>query len=133
MSDDSTSEGGYSQATVERRSDPRVKLCVSVEIDSVSRHKGRAGDVSVGGVRVILESELPVRSVVDVELDLPTTQQAIEAYGEIKWKHRQDSKGPDYVYGIEFHNLEGDDRDRLRRWLHRHSPELRSDSPDGDT
>ncbi|MFB6350714.1 MAG: PilZ domain-containing protein [Bradymonadaceae bacterium] len=132
MSDDSTSEGSYSQATVERRSDPRVKLRVSVEIDSVSRHRGRTGDVSVGGIRVMLDSELPVHSVVDVELELPTTQQAIEAYGEIKWKRRRDSEGPGYVYGIEFHNL-GDDRDRLRRWLHRHSPELRSDSPNGDT
>jgi len=74
-------------------------------------------NLGTGGVCIILKKGLKAFSAVDVELDLMDFQKNIKCRGKVVWsirrKDTEEKKPMFYDTGIEFVNLEDNDRARL--------------------
>lgn len=121
MSDESEGTPTVPQAVIERRAEERVRLRVSVDMESVSSFLGLTKDVSLAGICVVADEQLPVDSLVDLEFQIPPGIHPIEAVGEIRWSRAIDPEQPLFTYGIEFLRLSDADRARLGELLEHHS------------
>ena len=127
MSDGFETDATTPRALVERRAHQRVRLRVTVEIDSVTNFFGFSTDLSVAGIRVVADEELPVGSLVDLEFQIPRGEPSVDALGEIQWKRHLDLEQTVFAYGIEFLDLAEADERRLADLVQRHAPLVDAD------
>ena len=133
MSDKLETDATTLRARVERRDHERVRLRVAVEIDSVTSFFGFSTDVSVAGIRVVADEELPIGSLVDLEFQFPRGEPPVDALGEIQWKRPLASEQAVFAYGIEFLDLAEADERRLADLVRRHAPVVDADlAPEED-
>lgn len=120
MSHDSKIEGKTPLATVERRENRRVRLRVTVELESVTSFFGFSTDISLDGICVVAEDELPVDSLVDLEFQVPPEGPHVVALGEVRWKRSMGTGRSAFVYGIKFLNLPERHQEALDDLISRH-------------
>jgi len=76
-------------------------------------------DMSMGGVRVILEKELLRNAPVELELSLPDDLPPAKCTGKIMWSTKRDKyakqKASQFDTGIEFVEVSDRDRSRMKR------------------
>ncbi|MCD4780159.1 MAG: PilZ domain-containing protein [Candidatus Omnitrophica bacterium] len=76
-------------------------------------------NIGVGGICVILKQDLKKFASVDLEIDLMDMDQHIQCTGKIVWNVRRrelEDKKPSYFdIGIEFDDVNDQDKKRLRR------------------
>lgn len=133
MNDGFETDSVTPRAQIERRAHQRVRLRVAVEIDSVTSFFGFSTDLSVAGIRVIADEELPEGSLVDLEFWIPPGEAPVDAMGEIQWKRSLGAEQTSFAYGIEFLDLAEADERRIADLVQRHAPVVDVDlAPEGD-
>ena len=80
-------------------------------------------NIGIGGLSIISNKNLPMFSVIDLELDLLDSDRHIKCQGKIVWSIRrkliEEKKPLFYDLGIEFFNLKEDDQKRLGELIQR--------------
>ena len=110
----------------ERRRNTRVavQIPVALIIDNGAAHrKAISSDLSEGGMSLKLSRRAQDSGPVRIKFALPGTEDSIECTAEMAWH------GTGAQAGLRFVNLAPEQRDRLKSWLARHSPEMESQDP----
>jgi len=102
---------------IERRQFPRVTLICRVTITCGERrskvYNSHSENVSAGGIRIILDENLIVRTPLELELFLPDREKSLKCKGQVVWVREM---GPPtatphfYDTGIEFKEMEESDQ-----------------------
>ena len=122
MNDDFDAGSKAPRARVERRAHQRVRVRVAVEIESVASFFGFSADVSIAGICVVADEELPVGSLVDLEFQIPPEEPPVDALGEIQWKRPVGPEQIVFAYGIEFLDISEVDECRLADLVQQRTP-----------
>ncbi len=110
----------------ERRRNTRVPVQIPVALISekgAGHRKAVTSDISQGGMSLKLSRRAKESEPMRVKFTLPGSDDNFECAAELAW----DSGGAQA--GIRFVNLPSEQRDRLKAWLGRHSPEMEPDDP----
>jgi CheY-like chemotaxis protein len=110
----------------ERRRNTRVPVQIPVALISekgAGQRKAVTSDISQGGMSLKLSRRAKDSEPMHVKFTLPGSDDNFECAAELAW----DSGG--VQAGIRFVNLASEQRDRLKAWLARHSPEMEPDDP----
>lgn len=94
---------------------------MEIEIDQSSEHNfwsGLVPDMSEGGVFVATHRDLPVGTIVRVEVSLPSEKEPVVAEGEVDWTraYNDGSEVPPGV-GVRFVQLTDDARAKILRFI----------------
>lgn len=107
---------------IDNRRFPRAQYTCIVSL----RQKGASSalsaateNVGLGGVCVLMERSLDIFSPVELELNLEDGKPSIRVNGTVVWvvRRRELKKGPNFDTGIEFSELNPQDRARLEAIL----------------
>jgi len=105
-----------------RRKYPRADLVVAAEVRCEYEQKSfhvRTKNIGAGGICVVLPEMLPAGTQLCLSLRLPDADAAFEVAGKVVWTLRQrkllKKKPGGFDTGIEFVDIEQQDRDRLIR------------------
>ena len=131
-----TANISYGHARAERRRYPRLPIHIHVNFQPLSQPaapgetESRSENLSLGGVAVNTVHALPIGQVVRIMLHIPARELLREkerltrpqgeeiigilVEGRVAWCA---SSGSTYRIGLEFMNMEPDDRECLRRFL----------------
>jgi len=110
----------------ERRRNTRVTMQIPVALVSengAGQRKAVSSDISQGGMSLKLSRRNKNSRPMRIKFALPGTDDSIECAAEVAWE------GGGAQAGIRFVNLSPEQRDHLRSWLARHSPEMEPDDP----
>ncbi len=110
----------------ERRRNTRVRVQIPVALvseDGAGQRKAVTSDISQGGMSVKLARRNKKSRPMRIKFALPGTDDSIECAAEVAWE------GGGAQSGLRFVNLSPEQRDHLRSWLARHSPEMEPDDP----
>jgi CheY-like chemotaxis protein len=110
----------------ERRCNTRVAMQIPVAMSSengAGQRKAVTSDISLGGMSLKLSRRARNSGPMRIKFTLPGTDDGIECAAEVAWE----GGGPQA--GIRFVNLSPKQRDQLKSWLARHSPEMEPDDP----
>jgi CheY-like chemotaxis protein len=110
----------------ERRRNTRVTVQIPVALVSengAGQRKAVSSDISQGGMSLKLSRRNKNSRPMRIKFALPGTDEGIECAAEVAWE------GGGAQAGIRFVNLFPEQRDHLRSWLARHSPEMEPDDP----
>jgi CheY-like chemotaxis protein len=110
----------------ERRRNTRVAVQIPVALvseDGVGQRKAVTSDISQGGMSLKLSRRNKKSRPMRIKFALPGTDDSIECAAEVAWE------GGGAQAGVRFVNLSPEQRDHLRSWLARHSPEMEPDDP----
>ncbi len=110
----------------ERRRNTRVPVQIPVALISekgAGQRKAVTSDISQGGMSLKLSRRAKESEPMRVKFTLPGSDDNLECAAELAW----DSGGAQA--GIRFVNLAAEQRDLLKAWLARHSPEMEPDDP----
>ena len=110
----------------ERRCNTRVRVQIPVALvseDGAGQRKAVSSDISQGGMSLKLSRRHKNSRPMRVKFALPGTDDSIECAAEVAWE------GGGAQAGIRFVNVSPEQRDHLRSWLARHSPEMEPDDP----
>jgi len=82
--------------------------------------KTETENIGIGGIGVFLASELNLFTQVRVEIFLDDDQDKINCRGSVVWVlQRKDRPQKDYYTGIEFIDITDDDRERIKKIVHK--------------
>jgi hypothetical protein len=76
--------------------------------------EGRLVDISGTGMRLLLEHDLPIRKVVEIEMDFELEKEKFYLKGQLLRKI-ESFKDKQITYGVEFKNMQVTDENRLIR------------------
>ncbi len=110
----------------ERRRNTRVAIQVHVILISENgkeQRKAITSDISQGGMSLMLSRRARSAGPTRIKFTLPGTDNSIECTAEVAWE------GDGSQAGIRFVNLSPEQRDQLKTWVTRHSPEMEPDDP----
>jgi c-di-GMP-binding flagellar brake protein YcgR len=86
----------------------------ALEVHSVGR------DVSLAGIRFPVMEQLRGGEMLDMTMELSASQRPVRAEGAVRWVREFSRIGrPQYEVGVEFTDLEGEDRRRLSAFCNR--------------
>jgi CheY-like chemotaxis protein len=110
----------------ERRRNARVAMQIPVAL--VSENGAGQGtvvtsDISQGGMSLKLSRRAQKPGPMRIKFTLPGTDDSVECAAAVAWQEG----GPQA--GIRFVDLSPEQRDQLKSWLARHSPEIEPDDP----
>jgi len=110
----------------ERRRNTRVTVQIPVVLiieSGAAQRKALSSDLSQGGMSLRLARRAQDSGPVRIKFALPGTDHSIECTAEMAWQ------GAGAQAGLRFVNLSPEQRDRLKSWLGRHSPEMEVEDP----
>jgi CheY-like chemotaxis protein len=110
----------------ERRRNVRVAMQIPVALvrgNGADQRKMVTSDISLGGMSLKLSRRAQSIGPMRIKFTLPGTERSIECAAEVAWE----GGGPQA--GIRFVDVSPEQRDQLKIWLARHSPELEPDDP----
>jgi CheY-like chemotaxis protein len=110
----------------ERRRNTRVAVQIPVALiidNGAAQRKAISSDLSQGGMSLKLSRRAQDSGPVRIKFALPGTEDSIECTAEMAWH------GTGAQAGLRFVNVSPEQRDRLKSWLARHSPEMESEDP----
>ncbi|MFO8053393.1 MAG: PilZ domain-containing protein [Candidatus Omnitrophota bacterium] len=99
----------------ERRRFRRANFPCKIYILTAPLHviKCRTENVGAGGVRVLIDENLRVSSLVGLKLYL--SKEPIECKGKVVWavERKNEKKSPKFDIGLEFHQISSEDRQTI--------------------
>ena len=109
----------------DRRKFPRVMYPCMVKVLSSDKSHGpiltHTENIGMGGICVILKTEVKLFTPVEMEVDLLDIEEHIKSKGKVVWSVRRKSiekiKPLFYDVGIEFEDLPKRDQEHLRKTL----------------
>jgi CheY-like chemotaxis protein len=110
----------------ERRRNTRVAMHIPVALVSetgAGPKKMVTSDISLGGLSLKLSRSAKSAGPMRIKFTLPGTDDSIECAAEVAWA------GGGTQAGIRFVDVSPEQRDQLKTWLARHSPEIEPDDP----
>jgi CheY-like chemotaxis protein len=110
----------------ERRRNTRVAVHIPVFLfgeNGAARRRAVTSDISQGGMSLKLSRRATDSGPMRIKFTLPGIDGSVECAAEVAWE----DGGPQA--GIRFVNLPPEQRDLLRSWLIRHSPEMEPNDP----
>jgi c-di-GMP-binding flagellar brake protein YcgR len=110
----------------ERRRNTRVPVHIPVALvieKGAGQRKAVSSDLSQGGMSLKLARRAQDSGPVRIKFALPGTDDSVECTAEMAWQ------GAGAQAGLRFVNLSPEQRDQLKAWLGRHSPEMEPDDP----
>jgi CheY-like chemotaxis protein len=110
----------------ERRRNARVAMQIPVALvreNGADQRKMVTSDISLGGMSLNLSRRSGTGGPMRISFTLPGTERGIECAAEVAWE------GGGRQSGIRFVGMAADQRDQLKLWLTRHSPDLEPDDP----
>lgn len=110
----------------ERRRNTRVAMQIPVALvreTGADERKTVTSDIGLGGMSLKLLRRAQGAGPMRVKFTLPGTEHSIECGAEVAWA------GGGTQTGIRFIDVSPEQRDRLKSWLARHSPEMEPDDP----
>lgn len=75
---------------------------------------GLGRNISVGGICFEAEDSFPVKTVLEIELDMPALDHGVRVVGKIVWA-RPKAKEPHYIYGLAFTKIEPEDIEAVKK------------------
>jgi c-di-GMP-binding flagellar brake protein YcgR len=88
--------------------DCRVKI-MCTRMGQRSVHFGRANNMSVGGMLLVLPTDLIEGELIDLEFSLPRLPEVVQLRAVVRHKISE------YSYGLEFKNVDDAHREKIRR------------------
>jgi CheY-like chemotaxis protein len=110
----------------ERRRNIRVPVQFPVALvmeNGARQRKALTSDISQGGMSLRLARRAEDSGPMRIKFTLPGTEYNLECVTEVAWA------GDGSQAGIRFVNLSTEQRDQLKSWLGRHSPEMEPEDP----
>jgi len=109
----------------ERRRNARVRMEIPVAVigEAAGKKKMVTSDISLGGMSLKLSLRPKSMAGMRIQFTLPGTQYEIECSANVAWE------GSGRQAGIRFVNLSAEQRDQLKSWLARHSPDMEPEDP----
>jgi len=109
----------------ERRRNARVRMEIPVVVigEAAEKKKMVTSDISLGGMSLKLSLRPKSMAGMRIQFTLPGTQYEIECSANVAWE------GSGRQAGIRFVNLSAEQRDQLKSWLARHSPDMEPEDP----
>jgi CheY-like chemotaxis protein len=110
----------------ERRRNTRVAMQIPVALVSetgAGQRQAVTSDISQGGMSLKLSRRSKKSGPLRISFNLPGTEHNIECAAEVAWE----GGGPQA--GIRFKDMLQEQRDQIKAWLVRHSPEIEPDDP----
>jgi CheY-like chemotaxis protein len=110
----------------ERRRNTRVAVQIPVALVSetgAGQRKAVTSDISLGGMSLKLSRRAQKSGSMRIKFTLPGTDDSVECAAEVAWE----GGGPQA--GIRFVDVSQEQRDQIKSWLARHSPEIEPDDP----
>ena len=107
------------QRTHERRGEQGT---IFIEMLSVPDETDESGqilicnslDISANGLRVCLDREIEVGSILQLGIELPQLPETLYLVGEVKWSTQDDPEGSNFWAGFELLNSDGTDIEQWR-------------------
>jgi len=110
----------------ERRRNTRVAMQIPVTLVSetgAGQRKAVTSDISLGGMSLKLSRRAKKSGPMRIKFSLPGAEYHIECAAEVAWE------GGGAQSGVRFVDQSQAQRDELKSWLARHSPEMEPDDP----
>jgi c-di-GMP-binding flagellar brake protein YcgR len=110
----------------ERRRNARVAMQIPVALireTGAGERKTVTSDISLGGMSLKLSRRAQSAGPMRIRFTLPGTEHGIECAAEVAWE------GGGAQSGIRFVNVSPEQREQIKSWLARHSPEIEPDDP----
>jgi len=110
----------------ERRRNTRVTMQIPVALVSengAGQRKTVTWDIGQGGMSIRLTRRAQNSGPLRIKFTLPGTEHSVECAAEVAWE----GGGPQA--GIRFVDVSPEQRDQLKSWLARHSPDIEPDDP----
>jgi CheY-like chemotaxis protein len=110
----------------ERRRNARVAMQIPVVLvseDGAGQRKAVTSDISQGGMSFKLSRRPKNSGPMRIKFTLPGTDDSVECGAAVAWQEGGAQAG------IRFVDLSPEQRDKLKSWLARHSPEIEPDDP----
>lgn len=108
----------------DRRRFPRLNVTVDIQYrllpEAVAYATGATSNISAGGICIILYEEVPVGSVLELNIYLPDGQPIIKAKGRIVWIKPFDvarDQKERFDAGVEFIDLNENDESRIAKYV----------------
>ena len=128
-----TSEDKYSGR--ERRRYPRVRAAFA-EYSPIGAEEATSKgistfikNVSAGGVCIVVSQEIEVNSILSLKIYLSQSESSIQAKGKVVWSKTSSFRGGVRAYydlGIEFVEIDENDRMRICKYISQHPGEIQS-------
>lgn len=110
----------------ERRVFPRLDARVKVNLifmppgsqEAISR-EFRSMDVSTGGIRIEIDSDVAVGSFVALRIKLPEEKESVDLFAKVVWRKsaKRDDAGSFYVVGLQFLSSSEESAEILKGFL----------------
>jgi uncharacterized protein (TIGR02266 family) len=103
----------------DRRAHARVTLKTSITMSSESNfYTGFMNDISEGGLFVSTYNLQPIGSTINLEFNLPDSEEPIKAQGVVRWlKEANPDVEMEPGLGVQFTNLSDVDRRRIEHFV----------------
>ena len=106
----------------ERRRYPRLKAAL-IEyslLDNNLQELSFTKDVSIGGVCIILADEIPLNTILSLNIYLPNHNNPIHLKGKVVWRERSSYHTPSRTYynvGIEFIDIDDETKQLINNYI----------------
>lgn len=95
-----------------------LKVYYYVQRDPKTEKTGITRDVSAGGMQLVTQEKLETGSKVELKLFAPEAPNPIHLVGIVLWSNEiTDAKKPSYSSGIEFGDVEEDNKNTFLKFL----------------
>ena len=104
----------------EKRNQPRVMVRALVDYESNGTYLyDYSNDLSEGGIFIETDNPLPQGSELTLRFTLPDVDRVFEIKGVVAWVNGVDNKSKKMLMGmgVEFTNMEGDDKSTLDEYI----------------
>lgn len=110
----------------ERRQEPRVASTMSVQYRGIRQESDAtvnaiARDISVGGVRLLVNEFVSVFTRLVLEIAMPSTPKPVRAVSKITWIRKR-PYGEQYEVGAQFMDMSDEDRKDINDFIERSIP-----------
>jgi CheY-like chemotaxis protein len=122
----SSFRAGRALMKCERRRNARVVMQIPVALvrgNGAEPGKAVTSDISQGGMSLKIFRRIRKSDPMRISFSLPGTSRDIECAAEVAWE------GSGRNMGIRFVDLSTEQRNQLKSWMARHSPEMEPDDP----
>jgi hypothetical protein len=95
--------------------DDHISVYLDIETEGFEKIKTRAQDISLGGIRIEIDSRTRLPEVLELELRLPDYEKASDVLARIEWVNPIDDNS--CMYGLSFMMLGENEENKIRDFL----------------
>lgn len=95
--------------------DDEMIITLDIETEGFEKVKTRARDISLGGIRIEIDSRVKLPEVLELHLRLPQDYETSEILARIEWVNPSDQDS--CLYGLSFIMLHQDEEQKIKEFL----------------